>query len=202
MVRVQTPHDDPLVVTLRVQGCDVQRVLIDGGSSANVLFWSTKKRMWLSEDQLRPNEGTKISPKGAITLTVEAADRSLLIDFVVIDAKSAYNAIMGRGWIHKMEGVASTLHQVMRCLALDGKKPVDIRGDQQMAQQCYHLAMTEEEGVEKEEKGKEKVRYRSSSCSANLSTSPGVDTDPVLVDSVDRNNYRNPAQLIHLKQLN
>ena len=36
MVRVQTPHDDPLVVTLRVQGCDVQRVLIDGGSSANV----------------------------------------------------------------------------------------------------------------------------------------------------------------------
>ena len=55
-----------------------------------------------------------------------------------------------------MEGVASTLHQVMRCLALDGKKTVDIRGDQQMAQQCYHLAMTEEEGVEKEEKGKEK----------------------------------------------
>ena len=36
--RVQTPHDDPLVVTLRVHDCDMQRILIDGGSSANVLF--------------------------------------------------------------------------------------------------------------------------------------------------------------------
>jgi hypothetical protein len=36
------------------------------------------------------------------------------------------------------------------------------------------------------------------SGSANLSISPGVDTDPVLVDSVDRNNYRNPALFVEI----
>ena len=51
--RVQTPHEGPLVVTLRVHDCDVQRILMDGGSSANILFLETFKKFWLDESQIQ-----------------------------------------------------------------------------------------------------------------------------------------------------
>ena len=62
----------------------------------------------------------------------------------MIDARSAYNAIVGRGWIHEMEGVASTIHQIMRCISPGGNKTVDIQGDQEMAQRCYNIATQNE----------------------------------------------------------
>ena len=115
--------------------------------------------MWLSESLIKPSgiplvgfEGSRIKPLGAITLKVAAANRILDVEFLVIDAGSGYNAIMGRGWIHRMEGVPSTLHQVMRCLSEDGTKTVDIRGSQIMADTCYSIATGNMTG-----KGKEKV---------------------------------------------
>lgn len=95
-------------------------------------------------------EGIKIMPKGSIILEVQAAERTLDVDFVVADAPSSYNSIMVRGWIHWMEGVVSTLHQVMRCLTQDSKSMIDIRGDQLMAQTCYNLAMETREEPKKE----------------------------------------------------
>lgn len=37
----------------------------------------------------------------------------------MMDAKSAYNAILDRRWIHRMEKVTYTLHQVFRSRAAD-----------------------------------------------------------------------------------
>ncbi|XP_026428776.1 uncharacterized protein LOC113324695 [Papaver somniferum] len=36
-------HNDPLVLTLPIAGCNTRKVLIDGGSSVNVLFYDTFK---------------------------------------------------------------------------------------------------------------------------------------------------------------
>ena len=79
-----------------------------------------------------------------VTLTMKAATRSLKVEVVVIDTRSAYSTIMGRGWIHEMEGVASTLYQVMRCLAPDGSETIDITRDQLTNQRCYNIAIHEE----------------------------------------------------------
>lgn len=81
---------------------------------------------------------------------MEAEGKTLDMDFVVIDALSSDNAITGRCWIHKMEGVVSTLHQVMRCITPDGRSVVDIRGDQLMAQMCYNMATEVGEEPKKE----------------------------------------------------
>ena len=35
---VQTPHDDPLVVKLRIRDSDVKRVLIDQGSCSEIMY--------------------------------------------------------------------------------------------------------------------------------------------------------------------
>ncbi|XP_070028608.1 uncharacterized protein [Nicotiana sylvestris] len=49
--------------------------------------------------------------------------------FQVIDTNMAYNMILGRPWIHEMDVVPSTLHQVIKFPSQWGIK--QIRGDQQ-----------------------------------------------------------------------
>ncbi|XP_026400149.1 uncharacterized protein LOC113296023 [Papaver somniferum] len=45
-------RNDPLVLTLPVAGCNIKKILIDGGSSVNILFYDTFKRMELNDEQL------------------------------------------------------------------------------------------------------------------------------------------------------
>ncbi|KAK3043668.1 hypothetical protein RJ639_000084 [Escallonia herrerae] len=50
---IQTPHDDPLVITVRAGNFDVKRVLIDNESSAEILFFDAFKKMNIPTDRLR-----------------------------------------------------------------------------------------------------------------------------------------------------
>ncbi|XP_038713428.1 uncharacterized protein LOC120007299 [Tripterygium wilfordii] len=49
MTKLLNPHDDALVITLQIANCEVKRVMIDDGSSVNLLFMSTLQAMGLSE---------------------------------------------------------------------------------------------------------------------------------------------------------
>ena len=64
---------------------------------------------------------------GVIRLKVHATKRIFDVDFLVVDCYSTLNAIMSRMWIHSMQAVVSTLHQVMRCQSPDGTYTIDIR---------------------------------------------------------------------------
>ncbi|XP_062104155.1 uncharacterized protein LOC133815317 [Humulus lupulus] len=141
---VHLPHDDPLVISLQVDHCQLGRVLIDGGSGVDILFWEAFQKMGLEENQIRPStmpilgfNSQRVYPKGVVRLTVVAAKRALPVDFLIIDSTTSYNAIMGRNWIHRMQGVVSTLHQVMRCQSLNGRYTVDIKGCQKQAKKCF-----------------------------------------------------------------
>ena len=148
---VRLPHQDPLVVKLQVDKAILGRVLIDGGSSTEVLFWDAFQKMCLDEQMLVPMEsslvafdGTRVFPKGIARLIVHAAERTLPVNFLVIESISAFNAIMGRGWIYAMHGVVSTLHQVMRCQSADGRYTIDIRGDHSQAKRCHRICICDE----------------------------------------------------------
>ena len=69
-----------------------------------------------------------VMPMGVITLKVFGAKRILDVDFLVINCHSAFNAIIGRAWIHSIQGVMSTLHQVMMYRSPDLTYTIDIRG--------------------------------------------------------------------------
>jgi hypothetical protein len=70
------PHDDdPMVITLQIFKWDVKRVLIDPGSSADILYYDTFDRMGLDPEQLQPFKGTlagftgeQVHVRGYITL--------------------------------------------------------------------------------------------------------------------------------------
>ena len=74
---VRLPHQDPLVIRLQVDKAILGRVLVNGGSSAEVLFWDVFKKMGLDEDMLVPIEsplvpfdGIRVFPKGIARLMV------------------------------------------------------------------------------------------------------------------------------------
>ena len=59
------PHeDDPIVVSVIMMGRNVHRVLIDQGSSADVMFWSTFIGLQIPMDQLKSFDGVLVGFSG------------------------------------------------------------------------------------------------------------------------------------------
>ena len=103
------PGKFPLVLDLVVAGSILTRVLIDGGSSLNLIFVSTITRMGLDiSNKLKPSKapfygivpGNASTPIGTMVLpdTFGTPDnyRTELIKFEVADFKSSYHAILRR----------------------------------------------------------------------------------------------------------
>ena len=75
--RIHHPHDDAIVITLLIVDYTTRRVLVDNGSSANILYYPAFQQMKLGRDQLRLVNsplvgfgGTKVQPVGTLTLPV------------------------------------------------------------------------------------------------------------------------------------
>ena len=52
--KVHHPHDDAIVITLLIAEYTTRRVLIDNGSSTNILCYPAFQQMRLGRNQLRP----------------------------------------------------------------------------------------------------------------------------------------------------
>ncbi|XP_028121002.1 uncharacterized protein LOC114318333 [Camellia sinensis] len=141
--RVQMLHNDALVVTLRVKDFDIKRILIDQGSSVEIMYYDAFKQMKLEDKDLAPATSSLVGfnsqpewPIGKIILPVKAGSVVKQVEFWVLKVPSTYNLILGRGWLHAMQAVASTFHQVMRFPASSGQIE-EVWGDQVMAKQCF-----------------------------------------------------------------
>ena len=115
------PHDDALVITLRIGGYDVKRVMVDQGSAAEIMYSDLYKGLSLRAEDLTPYnsplvsfEGKVIIPKGQIRLLVQTGSETVEVDFIVVDAYSPYTAIVARPWLHTLGAVSSTLHQKIK----------------------------------------------------------------------------------------
>ena len=51
---IHHPHDDALVVTLTIAGLLTRRVLIDNGSSADIIYLPAYQQMKIDNEQLKP----------------------------------------------------------------------------------------------------------------------------------------------------
>ena len=103
MVGTIQPHDDALVVTLRIGGYDVKRMMVDQGSAVDIMYPDLYKGLGLKPEDLTTYnsplvsfEGRMVAPKGLIRLPVQAGTDVLEVDFIVVDVFSPYTAIMGR----------------------------------------------------------------------------------------------------------
>ena len=53
--RVQRPHANPLVIQLRINSYDMKRILVDIGSSVEVMYYDLFKQLKLSQSDLKPS---------------------------------------------------------------------------------------------------------------------------------------------------
>ena len=111
------PHDDALVVTLRIGRYDVKRVMIDQGNAVEIMYPDLYKGLGLKPENLTTYssplvsfEGKMVVPKGQIKLSVQIGTNVVEVDFIVVDAFSPYTVIMGRPWFHTLGTVSSTLY--------------------------------------------------------------------------------------------
>ncbi|XP_059629942.1 uncharacterized protein LOC132272882 [Cornus florida] len=125
----------------------IKRVLIDPGSSANIITKVVFEQLEIPSSSIRPTssplmgfDGTRVDPLGVINLLVTVAKRTLKENFVLTEIHPSYNLIMA----------GSTLHQVMRCLSSDEKEVINLWADQVAAKECYMLTQAEAKKVSRQ----------------------------------------------------
>ncbi|XP_034707086.1 uncharacterized protein LOC117930553 [Vitis riparia] len=143
--RVLQLHRDALVLTVGVGDYDVKRILIDPGSSADLLQVAVIKRMGFEPSSLEnPGKtlsgfnGSSTTSLGDVILPVYAGPVILNVLFSVVEDLSPFNAILGRTWLHGMKAIPSTYHQRVSFITRDGQ--VNLHGSQLAARQCYQIA--------------------------------------------------------------
>ncbi|XP_070031970.1 uncharacterized protein [Nicotiana tomentosiformis] len=129
------PHSDALVISLLVYDTNVKRVLIDPDSSVNIILLRVVNEMQ-ANDKVIPKarslsgfDNSSIVTKWEVVLSTFAKGVIKDTKFQPIDADIAYNIILGRLWIHDVDVIPSTLHQVIKFPSHWGNR--QIHGDQQ-----------------------------------------------------------------------
>ena len=151
---MKQPYDDPLVIMLMIEGFNTKKILVDNGSSADIIYISTfqqlkvdAKRLRLFESPLVSFSKDKVYPRGIVTLTVMVVSYPLQVtnqhNFLLVDSPSSYNVIIGRPILNRWKAVTSTY-----CLKV--KFPTErgigeIRGDQVLARECYQAVLASKE---------------------------------------------------------
>ncbi|KAL0430849.1 UNVERIFIED_CONTAM: hypothetical protein Sradi_0710900 [Sesamum radiatum] len=103
----EIPGNDALVITALLANYEIQRVFIDSGSSADILFGVAYDQMQLGDAPLEAVDtslygflGEIVHPRGMISLPLTLGTFHLqkicLLQFLVVDIPSAYNIILGR----------------------------------------------------------------------------------------------------------
>src|SRR6185436_2071325 len=102
------PGSYPLVVDPDVSNMRLSKVLMDGGSSLNILYLDTLEAMGIPRGSLRDSPypfysilpGMKAYPVGNIDLSVTFGSktdfRTETLTFEVVDWKGVYHALLGR----------------------------------------------------------------------------------------------------------
>ena len=129
------------MVTLRIGGYNVKRVMVDQGSATEIMYPNLYKGLGLKPEDLMVYssplvsfEGKMVVPKGQIRLPVQTGTDVVEVDFIVVDAFSPYTTIMGRPWLHSLGAVSSTLHQKVKYPSRG--QVLEIVGSQFVARQC------------------------------------------------------------------
>ena len=146
-------HYDTLVVTLRIEGYDVKRVMVDWGSCAEIMYLDFYRGLNLKPEDLTAYnsslvsfDGKLVTPKGQIRLLVQAGSRVVEVDFIVVDEYSLYTTIVAKPWLHTWDVISSTLHQKVKYLS--GDRIEELVENQSIARQCLVSAILHQLAIE------------------------------------------------------
>lgn len=126
---MEASRSDPLTVQLDISDQDVKKVLIDNGSSADIIFRHTLDRMILKENErMIPSESSHgplfgfgnhaVPVQGIIDLPTTFGSMpqevTALVRYHVIDVASPYNVIIRRPILFFLGAIISTIHMKVK----------------------------------------------------------------------------------------
>jgi hypothetical protein len=124
--RIPNPGQYPLMVDPVIRNARLSKVLMDGGSSLNILYAHTLRLMGIGLDQLRPSTtpfhgvapGKRVQPLGRIDLPVWFGTpdnfHKETLTFEVVGFRGTYHAILGRLCYDKFMAVPNYTYLKMK----------------------------------------------------------------------------------------
>ncbi|RRT69106.1 hypothetical protein B296_00026525 [Ensete ventricosum] len=139
-------HDDALVITACIANTRVRRIMINTGSSVDILYLNAFQKLSITNQDLIPMILTLtgfirdvITPVGIVTLPMTFGDeprtKTFMVPFMVVKLPSAYNMIIRRPTLDKRRAVVSTYHRSIKFPTSAG--PGEVRSDSQESRRCY-----------------------------------------------------------------
>ena len=127
----QHPHDDPLMIKAVVANKTIHRVLVNKGSLIDIIFVSTFDKMGIGMEKLESVNaclcgfsGERVLPLGSIQLVLTLGDppcqATTTVRFLIVDAPSAYNMLLGRPSLNTIRVIPFAYHMVIKFLTTNG----------------------------------------------------------------------------------
>ncbi|XP_074362766.1 uncharacterized protein LOC141703051 [Apium graveolens] len=103
---VHHPHNDALVISIQIRTKNVHRAFVDNGSSSNILYYSTFKKMGLPDQDMSEEDswvygflGAGVRVMGSIRLPCTLGESPLsvtkMLEFNVLNQESSHNVLLG-----------------------------------------------------------------------------------------------------------
>lgn len=101
-IDVLNPHHNALVISLGIANCLIKRILVDNGSSINIIYMDTMREMQVVENKIARQAMVSVGFSGEakhiigeIELPVWAEGVNKYTRFRVLEGPSSFNAILG-----------------------------------------------------------------------------------------------------------
>jgi hypothetical protein len=119
------PHNDAMVISCVIKGFLVHNVLVDIGSTLDIIFVKAFKQMQEQDDKIHDAihplcgfEGRQIVALGKITMPITFGyvhnTRTEQVVFDIVDMEYPYNAIIGRGTLNAFEAILHLAYLFMK----------------------------------------------------------------------------------------
>ncbi|GAU52036.1 hypothetical protein TSUD_418760, partial [Trifolium subterraneum] len=130
-------HNRALHISVKCLDNILSRVLVDTGSSLNVMPKTTLLKLAVEGELMRPSsmvvkafDGSRRTVVGEVDLPILIGPQLFTITFQVMDINPTYSCLLGRPWIHDAGAVTSTLHQKLKFIT--GDKMILVSGQEDM----------------------------------------------------------------------
>lgn len=146
VAHIQYLHNDALLITVVIAHLPVHKVLLENGSSVNIIFKKALDQLRISSIKLKLVSIPLIGFTEASMLPLGMSDLPLCVgeapnkatqmtNFMVIGQFSVYNVIVGRLALNAFYALPSTYHMLMKFPTT--KRMGVVKRDQTDAWQCY-----------------------------------------------------------------
>jgi len=144
-------QDDPMVITIEIENYVVKEVLVNQGSSVDILYSATYQKLQLPDATMVPYDepiygfsGEQVSTHGYFDLHTLFCDgaqtKTIPIRFLIVDAPTSYNVLLGRPSLNTLGVVVSTPNLAMKFPSPSGDILI-IHCDQRLARECYMASL-------------------------------------------------------------